>query len=334
MATPQQGNTATPKKNMSKPILSLGLGTAAIGRPQYINIRQDTAKDFSLTDFREAGRKILETAYEEGIRYFDTAPGYGLAEQLVLDWVHVKQDPTIEVATKWGYTYVANFDPEAEIHEIKEHSLTKLKEQWKQSKKLLPYLKVYQIHSATFETGVLANQAILNHLAEVKANHNLLMGITTSGTNQVAVIQKALEVVINGIPLFDAFQVTYNILDQSLAEINQKLLQENKRMIIKEALANGRIFPNEKYPHYGGLYKILGSLAKKYKVGIDVIALRFCMDSLMPYKVLSGAAKAFHLTENIKTEQFQLTEEEVELLKQFAITPTAYWQERKELTWN
>ncbi len=320
--------------NRNKPIFSLGLGTAAIGRPQYINIRKDTPKDFSLTDFRGAGRKILDLAYQKGIRYFDTAPGYGLAEQLVIDWVLDKQDPSIEVATKWGYTYVANFDPKAEIHEVKEHSLNKLKEQWQQSKKLLSYLKVYQIHSATFETGVLTNQVVLNHLAELKANHNLQIGITTSGTNQVAVIQKALEIVINGIPLFDAFQVTYNIFDQSLAQISQQLLKENKRMIIKEALANGRIFPNEKYPHYIELYKTLDSLAKKYKVGIDAIALRFCMDSIMPYKVLSGAAKAFHLTENIKTEQFELTEQDVGLLKQFAITPTAYWKERKELIWN
>lgn len=315
-------------------MLSLGLGTAAIGRPQYINIRQEAPKDFSLADFREAGRKILDIAYEEGIRYFDTAPGYGLAEQLVLDWVKDKQDPTIEVATKWGYTYVANFDPKATIHEVKEHSLKKLKEQWTQSSKLLPYLKVYQIHSATFETGVLGNQAVLNQLAELKTDHNLLMGITTSGANQVEVIQKALEVVINGVALFDAFQVTYNLLDQSLAQISQQLLKENKRMIIKEALANGRIFPNEKYPQYTELYKVLGSLAKKYEVGIDAIALRFCMGSIMPYKVLSGAAKAFHLTENIKTERFKLTREDIGRLKQFAITPTAYWKERKELTWN
>ena len=319
---------------MSNSILSLGLGTAAIGRPQYINIRKNKAEDFSLTDFREAGREVLELAYQKGIRYFDTAPGYGLAEQLVLDWVKEKHDSTIEVATKWGYTYVANFDPKAKVHEIKEHSLTKLKEQWEQSKKLSPYLKVYQIHSATFETGVLENKAVLNQLAELKANYNLHIGITTSGANQVEVIQKALEVVTNGSTLFDVFQVTYNILDQSLVEISQQLRQENKRMIIKEALANGRIFPNEKYPHYGALYKSLAKLAKKYKVGIDAIALRFCMDSIRPFKVLSGAAKAFHLTENIKMEQFQLAEEDIVHLKQFAIPPNVYWKERKELTWN
>ena len=61
---------------MIKPSLILGLGTAAIGRPQYINIRKVASKTFSLAEFRQAGYKVLDTAYHKGVRYFDTAPGY------------------------------------------------------------------------------------------------------------------------------------------------------------------------------------------------------------------------------------------------------------------
>ena len=111
----------------------IGLGTAAIGRPQYINIRSQEAKTFSLDAFKEKGIQVLESAYEQGIRYFDTAPGYGMAEQLLIDWVKEKDDPTIEVATKWGYAYVANFDPNAVVHEVKDHSLEQLIKQWKVS---------------------------------------------------------------------------------------------------------------------------------------------------------------------------------------------------------
>jgi len=89
----------------------IGLGTAAIGRPLYINIKKEvTEYDFSLEAFRQKGIAILEAAYNQGIRYFDTAPGYGMAEQMLIDWAMEKEDPSIEVATKWGYTYVANFD--------------------------------------------------------------------------------------------------------------------------------------------------------------------------------------------------------------------------------
>lgn len=312
----------------------LGLGTAAIGRPQYINIRQEASKELSLEAFRLNGLNMLDAAYDQGIRYFDTAPGYGLAEQLLIDWLQGKHDPAIELATKWGYTYVANFDPHAPQHEIKEHSLNKLNEQWEQSKSLFPFFRTYQIHSATFETGVLENEAVLNRLAELKQEHNLLIGITTSGSNQVQVINHALGVEVSGKPLFDAFQVTYNIFDQSLAQIVQELSNQDKRVIIKEALANGRTFPNTAYPHYSKAYQQLQSLANKYQTGIDAIALRFCIDSIHPFKVLSGAAHQSHLLANMEATQFELTKNEIGLLKELAVDPGQYWQERKQLGWN
>ena len=37
---------------MKKQTLQIGLGTAAIGRPQYINVRQDVATDVSLPEFK------------------------------------------------------------------------------------------------------------------------------------------------------------------------------------------------------------------------------------------------------------------------------------------
>ena len=216
----------------------VGLGTAAIGRPQYINIRQQqSATPFNLINFKSKGKEILEMAYQKGIRYFDTAPGYGLAEQLLLEWVKEKQDTSIEVATKWGYTYVANFDPNVAKHEIKEHSLAKLNEQWAVSQQLLPFLTSYQIHSATLDTGVLDNQTILERLADLKSTYQLHIGLTTSGANQNEVLKKALAIKLNGVPLFDLFQVTYNIFDQSLAKLFSQLAFSGKRVVIKESLS-------------------------------------------------------------------------------------------------
>ncbi len=314
--------------------LIIGLGTAAIGRPQYINIRQEAPSKFSLDAFRSKGLLMLEEAYQQGIRYFDTAPGYGMAEQLLIDWLKTKDDPSIELATKWGYTYVANFNSNATQHEVKEHSLEKLNEQWEQSKHLLPSLTTYQIHSATFESGVLMNDPILNRLAELKEAHSLIIGISTSGNNQVEVIKKALDVEVEGKALFDAFQVTYNILDQSFAEVATQLSSNNKRIIIKEALANGRIFPNETFPSHAPLNTTLQQLAVKYNVGIDAIALRFCLDSIDPYSVLSGAANKTHLSDNLKAPLFELEEKDIAILKELAITAEQYWNERKKLSWN
>ena len=128
--------------------------------------------------------------------------------------------------------------------------------------------------------------------------------------------------------------MTYNFFDQSLASITSEISKLNKRLIIKEALANGRVFPNEKYPHYNVAYNLLTKIAQKFNVGIDAIALRFCIDSIPIYKVLSGAAEITHLNQNLKADTFELEDVDIIELKQLASNPTFYWNERKQLTWN
>lgn len=312
----------------------IGLGTAAIGRPQYINIKRESREKFDREGFEEKGRQVLDIAYQHGVRYFDTAPGYGLAEQLLIDWVKEKQDNTIEVASKWGYAYVANFDPNATVHEIKDHSLNQLNRQWEKTKELQPYLTTLQIHSATFDTGVLNDKEVLNKLAEIKSEYNILIGLTTTGDNQVELIRYAMDVCVDDKVLFDAYQVTYNVLDQSLSEVSDLLNREGNRIIIKEALANGRVFHDDQYSHYKSLYFSLEEMSKKYGVGVDAIALRFCMQTIAPFMVLSGASQPPQLTENLKSNDFKLEEEDLIKLKSFKVEPKTYWVERKQLQWN
>jgi aryl-alcohol dehydrogenase-like predicted oxidoreductase len=314
--------------------MKLGLGTAALGRPQYINIRQYRTEKTDLETFRKQSFAVLEHAYNLGVRYFDTAPGYGLAEELVLEWLQTKDDNSIEVATKWGYTYTANFEANATIHEVKEHSLSKLKEQWHFSKKLLPYLKVYQIHSATLETGILENTKALEHLIFLKRKHKLKIALTTTGTNQLEVLKKALDISINGNQVFDLFQITYNFLDQSLQEISAELMRQNKQIVIKEALANGRVFRNKSYPHYNEMYTILERLSEKHNVGVDAISLKYCEQTIPNSIILSGASTSAQLTENLKLNTFTLSNEEIEILNNLKVTPEFYWTERKKLGWN
>jgi aryl-alcohol dehydrogenase-like predicted oxidoreductase len=320
---------------MEDSISNIGFGTAAIGRPLYINVKQEqNTRPFSLSEFKENGVKTLEEAYQKGIRFFDTSPGYGIAEQLLLDWLDSKKDPSIIVSTKWGYTYVANFDPNASQHEVKEHSLEKLNHQWEFSKKLLPYLKIYQIHSATFDTGVLENQAVLNRLHHLKKEYKLIIGLTTTGANQLEVLKKAFTIEIEGEQLFQSFQCTFNLLDQSILELKEEIKKIEGPFLIKEAMANGRLIPNANYLEYANLYKFMGSLVKKHHIGVDAIALRYCMQKFQKAIVLSGANNGLHLTANLKANDFELTESEMEQLSTFGISSEAYWLERKALTWN
>ena len=40
------------------------------------------------------------------------------------------------------------------------------------------------------------------------------------------------------------------------------------------------------------------------------------------------------LSENLQAYDFQLTADEIEIIKDLKVTPDSYWQERKELQWN
>ena len=312
----------------------IGIGTATIGRPHYINIKTKVSDEpFNKQNFILKGKSMLTEAYSQGIRHFDTAPGYGIAESILLEWISEFQPKDINISTKWGYTYVANFDRNAKVHEIKEHSLGKLNEQWEVSKQLLPYLNIYQIHSATLDSGVLDNKEVLERLSQLKQEHNLKIGLSTSGDNQNEIIQKALSVEVDNNALFDSFQVTFNVFDQSLLKMTSLLKKENKTIIVKEALANGRVFPNINYNHYQNTYNHLESLSNKYDTSIDAVALRFCLDAINPFMVLSGASEKDHLTSNLLADNFQLTSEEIQQIKTLAIKPISYWKERKQLPW-
>jgi aryl-alcohol dehydrogenase-like predicted oxidoreductase len=313
----------------------IGLGLAALGRPEYINIREADAPDKSQEAFMENAFSVLNFAYKHGIRYFDTAPSYGKGEEFLTNWNSKYQYKDVSLSTKWGYTYVANWELDfSGAHEVKEHSLDKLREQWQVSKELQPALKIYQVHSATFESAILKNSEVLKELFEIKKQTGVQIGITTSGTQQSEIIEAALKVKIENEDLFDSYQVTYNIFEQSSHAILKHLLQLNKTVIIKEALANGRIFKNEKFSHYQKLYQVLDSLAKKYQVGTDAIALRYVMDNLEPTYLLSGASSKEQVEQNIKAYSFKLEKEEIQVLNSFKTDSQKYWKERNELSWD
>ena len=320
---------------MTKTKTQIGLGLAALGRPEYINIRTDDAIDKSEEAFKKNTFLVLNEAYKLGVRYFDTAPSYGKGEAFLQEWNEKQKYSDITLGTKWGYTYVANWELGFDgKHEVKEHTINKLQEQWEFSKNMLPKLKYYQVHSATFESGILENQDVLNQLHQLKKEIGLKIGITTSGANQKEVIAAALKVKVNEEDLFDSFQVTYNVFEQSTFAILKEVLKRNKMVIIKEALANGRVFKNEKFQLFNETYRILEALSKKYHVGIDAIALRFVIDNLQPTYVLSGASNSFQLKENLKALDFSFSSKELLILKGLKVSVEDYWEERNRLSWN
>jgi aryl-alcohol dehydrogenase-like predicted oxidoreductase len=71
----------------------IGLGTAAIGRPIYININEnkvDSSEKFDLEHYKQQGLDFLKEAMSLGVKYFDSSPGYGIAEDILIELIKEK----------------------------------------------------------------------------------------------------------------------------------------------------------------------------------------------------------------------------------------------------
>src|SRR5919106_5633707 len=136
----------------------IGLGLAALGRPGYLNLGHgdDLGGDKSVATLRAHAHAVLDSAYEEGVRYFDAARSYGRAEEFLASWLQERglEPGTVTVGSKWGYTYTADWQVDADPPEGKDLSAATLRRQLGETRERLgPGLSLYPIHSAPRESG-------------------------------------------------------------------------------------------------------------------------------------------------------------------------------------
>ena len=100
--------------------------------------------------------RVLDHAYSRGVRYFDAARSYGLAEEFLGSWLRSRRPAGVTVASKWGYTYTADWLIDVAAHEVKDLTAATLRRQLAETREHLgEWLQLDQIHSATIESGVL-----------------------------------------------------------------------------------------------------------------------------------------------------------------------------------
>lgn len=159
----------------------LGLGLAALGRPAYINPgrEEDLGRTRSPAWLEERTHWVLDEAWGAGVRYLDAARSYGRAEDYLAAWLADRAVPPerVVVGSKWGYVYVGDWRLDAPVHEVKDHSAETLRRQYAQSRAILgDHLDLYQVHSATLESGVLEDREVLVELFRLRLETGLAWG--------------------------------------------------------------------------------------------------------------------------------------------------------------
>jgi aryl-alcohol dehydrogenase-like predicted oxidoreductase len=315
-------------------VTPVGLGLAALGRPGYINLGhgEDLAGDYDRSAMERRAHMVLQSAYDRGVRYFDAARSYGLAEKFLASWLDRFEPRDVTIGSKWGYTYTADWQVQAKSHEVKDHSLPVLRRQWGESLALLKdHLNLYQIHSATIESGVLENAEVLNELARLKAI-GVRIGISLSGPDQAAALRQALEARVDGALLFDVVQATWNLMEQSAGPALLEASRAGLGVIIKEALANGRL--TERNTALDFSLPMLKRAATQLGTDVDAIALAACLAEPFADVVLSGATTINQLESNLRAPALTLSEETRRELLTLAEEPQKYWATRKQMVWN
>ncbi|KXZ54084.1 hypothetical protein GPECTOR_5g19 [Gonium pectorale] len=323
----------------------LGLGLAALGRPGYINLGHgaDLAGK-SVEEMRNNCAGVLSAALALGIRYFDAARSYGRAEEFLGSWLGglaPEQLAATVVGSKWGYYYTADWqiDTGGSPHEVKEHTAPNLRKQsGETAANLGPHLRLYQIHSATLESGVLDAADVLAELEALKKQRGWMMGLSLSGVQQAATLRKAMSVrMSDGAPLFDCVQATFNLLETSAGPALLEAHAAGMSVIVKEGLANGRLTPRNDSPAFAPRLAALQRVADKYATTVDALALACVIRQPFRPMVLSGATTAEQLASNAAALELagRLTEEDVAALISELVQPAEqYWAERAALAWN
>lgn len=277
----------------------LGLGLAALGRPGYLNVGHgaELGEDRSVAALRARTFEVLDFAYEVGIRDFDVARSYGRGEEFLGEWLRSRNPAGVTVSSKWGYVYTAGWEVDHDPPEVKHHDLSTFRRQLAETREHLgEWLALYQIHSATPESGVLANDAVLTAMQET----DLPLGVSVTGVSQAETIDAALS-----LGLFDAVQATWNLHERAAEGALARAHAAGLRVYVKEALANGRLAAR------------------------DAEALAAALAQPWASVVLSGAASVEVLRSNLRARDVAAPGDLPELVEDSA----AYWARRSSLAW-
>ena len=303
----------------------IGLGLAALGRPAYINLGHGAdVADASVDGMERAAHAVLDAAYAGGVRRFDAARSYGRAEAFLASWLERRGlgRDDVFVSSKWGYAYTGGWRLDAEQHEVKLLTADQLRRQWRETSALLgDHVRLYQIHSATLDSGVLEDPDVRGELAAMR-QRGVRVGLTVTGAEQAATLERALAV--SG---FDAVQATWNLHERSAAGALAHAHAAGLQVYVKEALANGRLAAR-------GAPGELATAARERGAAPDQLALAAALAQPWADVVLSGAATVDQLESNLRARELEWDRDLDQRLAGLEEEPAAYWQQRAALPWN
>ena len=179
------------------------------------------------------------------------------------------------------------------------------------------YIDLYQIHSATFESGVLENDQVHAALDQCRRERGWKIGLSVSSP----------QLLVGDQLLFDSVQCTYTLLEQRPGPALQTAHDRGMDIIIKEGLAHGRVLRHPVVLRY----------SKLLSCEPDQLALAVILSQPLQPRVLSGAVTPEQLDSNFQAISVHQKKNPTllkEIMEACVVPSEEYWTERAALEWN
>lgn len=244
--------------------VEFGCGLISIGRPW--GTTPEVPSEAAAINF-------LQNAYDLGVRFFDTAPSYGLSEQrlgVFLKTLTAEQRKEVRVATKFG----EHWDSQKQAA-YADHSLDALKRSFDRSRELLGEIAILQLHKTTPE--LLTDPDVSQAFDYALASGVPKIGVSVSDVQSaaIAITAKRLSVI----------QLPYNQASEQFKHYVAVARSSDKELLINRPL------------QMGSLTAEVQSVEEKQARVVD--AFRFILQEDFDGVILTGTSNIEHLKENM-----------------------------------
>ena len=258
-----------------------------------------------------------------GCAHIDAARSYGRAEEFLSSWLRTRsiEPGALTVSSKWGYTYTADWRIDADPPEVKELTAETLRRQLKETRNCSDRTSrstrfIRRRSPAVCWTTRLCSRSSPNSAAPASP-----IGASVSGTEQSATITRLVE-----LGCFDVVQATWNLLERSAGDALRSAHDAGMGVIVKEALANGRLTAR------GGIAP-LAHAAARLATSEDAVAIAGVLARPWADTVLSGASTVDQLQSNLQAREVVWDDQLEAELASLAMPTSEYWDARSELPW-
>ena len=250
---------------------------------------------------RDEAVNLLRYAADNGVNLFDTAPGYGISEELLGIAIGPRSDCYIATKVSIPVTadkYSSATNLKSIVHLSLDSSLRALHRD---------VIDIVQIHNAT--TEVMNRREVTEALLNAKQSGKVrFIGVSVYGE------ESAMTAIQLG--CFDVIQVAYNLLDQRMAQtVFPHARESNIGIISRSALLKGvlteraRWLPEELAELRMASERIIDAYGVSWD-SLPLLALRFCISSDFVHSVLIGVSNRQELDMAIAAAKNGLLDDE------------------------